>query len=86
MQIERREFLRLGCAGLCFAAAGNLSAVGRSSAKLPNIVLCMADDQGWGDIAYNGHPVLKTPNFDALASAGLRLLSDSRQRYDGSSP
>ena len=26
----------------------------------PNIVLVMADDQGWGDMAYNGHPVLKT--------------------------
>jgi len=73
MQTDRREFLRLGCAGLCFAAAGNLPALGRSSAKLPNIVLCMADDQGWGDMAYNGHPVLKTPNFDALASAGLRF-------------
>ncbi|MDA1018228.1 MAG: sulfatase-like hydrolase/transferase [Planctomycetota bacterium] len=33
----------------------------------------MADDQGWGDMAYNGHPTLKTPNFDAAASAGLRF-------------
>ena len=32
--------------------------------QLPSIVLVMADDQGWGDMAYNGHPVLKTPNFD----------------------
>ena len=39
----------------------------------PNIILCMADDQGWGDVAYNGHPVLKTPNLDALAAAGLRF-------------
>jgi arylsulfatase A-like enzyme len=41
--------------------------------KLPNIVLCMADDQGWGDMAYNGHPVLKTPYFDAMAAEGLRF-------------
>ncbi|MGM0739519.1 MAG: sulfatase-like hydrolase/transferase [Bacteroidota bacterium] len=40
---------------------------------LPNIVLCMADDQGWGDMAYNGHPVLKTPNFDDMAGRGLRF-------------
>ncbi|OHB49730.1 MAG: hypothetical protein A2Y10_05700 [Planctomycetes bacterium GWF2_41_51] len=33
----------------------------------------MADDQGWGDMAYNGHPVLKTPNFDAMASEALRF-------------
>ena len=39
----------------------------------PNIVLVMADDQGWGDMAYNGHPVLKTPNFDAAAADGLRF-------------
>lgn len=39
----------------------------------PNIVLVMADDQGWGDMAYNGHPDLKTPNFDALAREGVRF-------------
>ncbi|MDB6005656.1 MAG: betC 2 [Prosthecobacter sp.] len=39
----------------------------------PNIVLVMADDQGWGDTGYNGHPELKTPNLDSLAKSGLRL-------------
>lgn len=39
----------------------------------PNVVLVMADDQGWGDVGYNGHPELKTPHLDALARAGLRL-------------
>ncbi|TDU66141.1 arylsulfatase A-like enzyme [Prosthecobacter fusiformis] len=39
----------------------------------PNIVLVMADDQGWGDMAYNGHPHLKTPNFDAMAKEGIRF-------------
>ena len=39
----------------------------------PNIVLVMADDQGWGDMAYNGHPQLKTPHFDALAKEGVRF-------------
>lgn len=33
----------------------------------------MADDQGWGDTGYNGHPDLKTPNLDRLAAEGLRL-------------
>jgi arylsulfatase A-like enzyme len=39
----------------------------------PNIVLCMADDQGWGDVGYRGHPVLKTPTLDEMAASGLRL-------------
>ena len=43
------------------------------NAEPPNIVLVMADDQGWGDMAYNGHPVIKTPNFDAAAATGLRF-------------
>ena len=41
--------------------------------ELPNIILCMADDQGWGDMAYNGHPVIQTPNFDAMAAEALRF-------------
>jgi arylsulfatase A-like enzyme len=40
---------------------------------LPNIVLVMADDQGWGDMAYNGHADLKTPNFDNFAKEGIRF-------------
>lgn len=47
-------------------------AVATTTAK-PNFVLCMADDQGWGDMVYNGHPVLKTPTFDQLSREGLRF-------------
>lgn len=36
----------------------------------PNIILLMADDQGWGDTGYNGHPLLQTPNLDAMAANG----------------
>ena len=39
----------------------------------PNIILCMTDDQGWGDVSYNGLTKIKTPNLDALAAAGLRF-------------
>ncbi len=45
----------------------------RTFAEPPNVVLVMADDQGWGDMAYNGHPLLKTPNFDAMAKDGIRF-------------
>ena len=39
----------------------------------PNIILCMTDDQGWGDVSYNGLKKIQTPNLDAMAAAGLRF-------------
>lgn len=39
----------------------------------PNIILVMADDQGWGQTGYNNHPILKTPNLDLMAENGLRF-------------
>jgi len=41
--------------------------------KRPNIILMMADDQGWGQTSYNNHPILKTPNLDKMAENGLRF-------------
>lgn len=43
------------------------------AAERPHIVLVMADDMGWGQTGYRGHPVLKTPHLDAMAAAGLRF-------------
>lgn len=54
---------------LAFACVTSVAA----ALEAPNIVLVMADDQGWGDMGYNGHPHLKTPNFDALAKEGVRF-------------
>lgn len=39
----------------------------------PNIILCMTDDQGWGDTGYNGNPVARTPHLDRMAAGGLRF-------------
>lgn len=50
------------------------------SQKHPNIILIMSDDQGWGDVSYNGHPYLKTPNLDQMAKDGARFT----RAYSGS--
>lgn len=42
-------------------------------AAKPNIIFVMADDMGWGQTGYRGHPILKTPNLDAMAENGLRF-------------
>lgn len=39
----------------------------------PHIIFVMADDMGWGQTGYSNHPVLKTPNLDAMAANGLRF-------------
>jgi len=44
-----------------------------SDLNRPNIILIMTDDQGWGQTGYYQHPVLKTPNLDAMAANGLRF-------------
>ncbi|MEX0320869.1 MAG: sulfatase [Puniceicoccaceae bacterium] len=48
-----------------------LFAVTLLGANTPNIILCMTDDQGWGDAGYNGHPHLKTPNLDKMSQEGV---------------
>ena len=37
----------------------------------PNILLVMADDQGYGDAGFTRHPFVKTPHMDAMAKAGV---------------
>lgn len=59
--------------GWALLTTGLVAAQDRPGDSRPNIVLVMADDQGWGDMAYNGHPHLKTPHFDALAAEGIRF-------------
>lgn len=39
----------------------------------PNIILIVADDQGWGDLSIHGNTNLHTPNIDALAQEGARF-------------
>jgi arylsulfatase A len=45
----------------------------QQTAARPNIILIMADDQGYETIAANGGTSYKTPNIDRLAANGMRF-------------
>ena len=47
-----------------------------ANAAQPNILLIYTDDLGYGDLGSYGHPVIKTPNIDSLASEGLKFTSN----------
>jgi arylsulfatase A-like enzyme len=76
MTLTRRQFLRAS-AGMCAAATVGLrSAWAQTVAAVPgkpNIVLVLADDQGYGETGYHGHPHVRTPVLDEMAAGGLQL-------------
>jgi arylsulfatase A-like enzyme len=65
-------FLRLITAALACAPLVPTPARAATPPR-PNIVLMMADDQGWGEVGYHGHPHVKTPVLDSMAAGTLRL-------------
>ena len=54
-------------------SACNQNNLNKPEADKPNVILIMTDDQGWGEVGYYDHPLLKTPNIDAMAANGLRF-------------
>ena len=42
-------------------------------ATLPNVVLVMCDDLGWGDVGFNGSKIAKTPHLDEMARHSLKF-------------
>jgi arylsulfatase A-like enzyme len=60
------------------AVIGVLGLAGLAEAKpregsRPNILFILTDDQGYGDVGRHGHPLLKTPNIDALHDESVQF-------------
>ena len=62
-----------------FGLLGLLGSDAEAAAPLrgsrPNILLVMSDDQGYGELACHGNPILKTPYLDRLHAQSLRFTS-----------
>ncbi len=60
--------------GLVAVGAQRVS-VAAEVARRPNVVILITDDQGYGDLACHGNPVLKTPHLDQLYRESVRLTN-----------
>jgi len=63
----------IGFAILFLTVFTNCKEQKNNTSKKPNIVIILADDQGWGDLSLNGNPLVNSPNIDELATQGVVL-------------
>ena len=68
--VSRRQFCTATAAA---TIAATTTATAQQPRSRPNIVFVLTDDQGYGDIAILGNPVIKTPNLDHLHSQSVRF-------------
>lgn len=59
-----------GVLALLSLAALVSSSTGAAAPRKPNVVVILADDQGWGDLSIHGNTNLSTPNIDSLGRDG----------------
>ncbi len=64
---------RLAISVLAAVATG--TAADAEPGALPNIIVILADDLGWGDLGVQGGRDVRTPNIDQLAAGGVRLTN-----------
>ncbi|MHC4476390.1 MAG: sulfatase family protein [Planctomycetota bacterium] len=70
----RRDFLKTMGAGVSMLAAPGMLFAADTSETRPNIILCMADDLGYGDVTcLNTYSKIPTPNLDRMANEGMRF-------------
>lgn len=60
----------LSLASVCVLPVASLLA---ADAKKPNIIIFLADDEGWGETGAFGNKQIPTPNIDSIAAGGVRF-------------
>jgi arylsulfatase A-like enzyme len=71
---DRRKFLKTLAFGAATCAVTRLGICEEKPTLNPNIMIILADDLGYGDLAcYNPESKVPTPNLDKLAAEGVRF-------------
>ncbi|MCX6953788.1 MAG: sulfatase-like hydrolase/transferase, partial [Verrucomicrobia bacterium] len=65
MSLIRTGWFRRRLALAAFLVSALAAAAAES--RRPNIVILLADDQGWGDLSATGNKQVSTPAIDSLA-------------------
>lgn len=71
--LSRRDFLRIAGMGAAAAALPLSRIRAEAQERKPNVIVILADDQGFNDVGFNGCPDVATPNIDSIAAAGTRF-------------
>lgn len=81
MSITKSQFWRIAILLIAMASVFHITlytTAQRSASQTgrrPNVVLIITDDQGYGDLGFNGNVKIQTPNLDRLARESVQFQS-----------
>lgn len=72
MPAARLQKIAFGLAASAFLIlTGGIEAISAPETERPNFIIIFADDMGYGDWGYAGHPTIRTPNLERMAREGV---------------
>ncbi|WP_298946141.1 arylsulfatase [uncultured Polaribacter sp.] len=72
--MKKTKILLIALFGLTISCISqSINETSSKATKKPNVIIVITDDQGYGDIAAHGNPLVKTPALDKFHDQSVRL-------------